>query len=64
VTDIQPPKAAWESKTILANAFLGMLAFVPGWPELVAKNPEVTTILIAVVGIVLRLITKNGVVIR
>lgn len=64
MTDPQAPKSAWTSKTILANAVLGMLAFVPGWQEFVAANPEVTTILLAVVGIVLRLVTKTGVVIR
>lgn len=54
---MQVTKKPWQSKTILANFFVAVVAFFPGLQESV--SPEVITQALVVINIVLRLVTKD-----
>ena len=57
-------KKPWLSKTIITNALLAVLAFVPGGKEYVAAHPDMVMMGWAAVNIVLRLITKGKITIE
>ena len=50
-------KKPWQSKTILANLIVAIVAFVPGLQESI--SPEIVAQALVVINIVLRLVTKD-----
>jgi hypothetical protein len=50
-------KKPWQSKTILANLIVAIIAFFPGLEETI--NPEIVMQALIVINIILRLVTKD-----
>ena len=57
-------KQLWKSKTLWVNLVMAVAAFIPGVGEWVSTNPEAAGIIVAGVNGVLRLITKDKVVLK
>ena len=52
------------SKTLIVNAVIAIAAFIPSVRDTIAAYPEVTVQVIAVAGIILRLVTSGRVVLN
>ena len=61
---IEVPKKAWMSKTLWANFLISVVAIVAVWVPAVANivNEEAVLMLFAMVNMILRLVTKDKVV--
>jgi len=58
------PKKAWMSKTLWANLLMAVIAVIAVWVPAVASivNEEAVLMLFAMVNMVLRLVTKDKIV--
>lgn len=56
-------KKPWQSKTVWLSLATALLPFVPGASAWVAANPEVLTSALSALFLLLRLITKDKIVI-
>ena len=54
-------KRPWQSKTVWANLVLAALAFVPGFDQFVSDHPSTTALVISVVGIILRYVSRDAI---
>ena len=61
---IEVPKKAWMSKTLWANLLMALIAVIAVWVPAVANivNEEAVLMLFAMVNMILRLVTKDKVV--
>lgn len=57
-------KKLWKSKTLWVNLVMAVAAFIPGIGEMISQNPEAAGSLVAIVNVILRLVTKDKVVIK
>jgi len=55
-------KKPWLSKTIIINLIVGIAAFIPTARDWVAENPGVLLSFLSFVGLGLRMITKDKIV--
>ena len=64
-TEIIPiPKKAWLSKTMWVNLFMGIIALVAAWVPQVSEimNKEAVIMVFAMINMILRLVTKDKIV--
>ena len=61
---LEIPKKAWMSKTLWANLLMAVVAVIAVWVPAVANivNEEAVLMLFAMVNMVLRLVTKDKIV--
>ena len=57
----QQKKKLYKSKTILANAIIGVAPFIPGVSEWIASNPSAFGVAVALLNLGLRSITGEPV---
>lgn len=54
-------KPIFTSKTAAASALLAVLSFIPGAREFFADEPQMAMLIVAAVGLILRVVTKGKV---
>lgn len=59
---VEAPKPAYLSKTVWMNVVMAALAFIPGAAELIQANMEMYVLIWTGLATVLRMITKDKVV--
>lgn len=55
-------KPSYLSKTLWVNLLLALAPFIPGASDFVAANPDIAMSIVAGVNLILRLITKDKIV--
>jgi len=60
--DSTDPKPFYLSKTLIVNAIIAIVAFVPSAQKWVAENPGITLGVVSAIGAALRLVSHGRVV--
>ena len=61
MTASESKKKPWQSKTILANAIVGISPFIPGVGEWIANNPTAFGVAVSLLNLGLRSVTGEAV---
>lgn len=61
---LEETKQPWLSKTLITAILVGIVGFIPGGKEWISAHPEITTSLVSIIMIVLRLFTDKKIQLR